>query len=57
MEAKTVRIGLISDVHSNLPALQAVLDDMRSVDAVWCLGDIVGYGPFPNECIDLLRQV
>lgn len=51
-----MRIGVVSDIHSNLPALQAVLTDMGAVDALWCLGDFVGYGPWPNECIELLRQ-
>jgi diadenosine tetraphosphatase ApaH/serine/threonine PP2A family protein phosphatase len=51
-----VRLGIVSDVHSNLPALEAVLADMGPVDQLWCLGDIVGYGPFPNECIELLRR-
>jgi len=52
-----MRIGVVSDIHSNLPALRAVLEDMQSVDAVWCLGDFVGYGPWPNECITLLRDI
>jgi diadenosine tetraphosphatase ApaH/serine/threonine PP2A family protein phosphatase len=51
-----MRVGVVSDVHSNLTALQAVLKDMGKVDAVWCLGDFVGYGPWPNECIELLRE-
>ncbi len=51
-----MRIGIVSDVHSNLTALEAVLQDMGAVDAVWCLGDFVGYGPYPNECIALLRD-
>ena len=51
-----MRLGIISDVHSNLPALQAVLADMGEVDRLWCLGDLVGYGPYPNECIELLRE-
>jgi diadenosine tetraphosphatase ApaH/serine/threonine PP2A family protein phosphatase len=51
-----VRLGIVSDVHSNLPALSAVLADMGQVDELWCLGDMVGYGPYPNECIDLLRE-
>lgn len=51
-----MRLGIVSDVHSNLPALEAVLADMGPVDQLWCLGDIVGYGPYPNECVDLLRQ-
>jgi predicted phosphodiesterase len=43
---------LISDVHANLTALEAVLADAGSFDAVWCLGDLVGYGPDPNECVE-----
>lgn len=51
-----MRIGVVSDIHSNLTALVAVLGDMGAVDQLWCLGDFVGYGPWPNECIDLLRE-
>jgi predicted phosphodiesterase len=51
-----VKIGIVSDIHSNLPALEAVLEAMGPVDGIWCLGDFVGYGPWPNECIDLLRE-
>ncbi len=43
---------LISDVHANLTALEAVLTDAGSFDATWCLGDLVGYGPDPNECVE-----
>jgi predicted phosphodiesterase len=52
-----LRYGILSDVHSNFEALQAVLAEVDAigVDAVLCLGDIVGYGPSPNECCDLLR--
>jgi predicted phosphodiesterase len=52
-----MRIGLLSDVHANLEALQAVLAhlDAQGIDALACLGDFVGYGPDPNECVDLLR--
>jgi len=52
------RIALISDIHGNLPALKAVLEKMDSMDPdFWlCLGDVVGYGPFPSECIDILRE-
>jgi predicted phosphodiesterase len=52
-----MRIAVISDVHSNLQALQIVLDYIASlrVDEVYCLGDIVGYGANPNECMDLVR--
>ena len=49
-----MRIGIVSDIHSNVLALEAVLSDMGEVDALWCLGDFVGYGPWPNECVDLL---
>ena len=48
-------ILVISDVHANLQALEAVLDAEQDVDAIWCLGDLVDYGPSPNECIDVLR--
>jgi diadenosine tetraphosphatase ApaH/serine/threonine PP2A family protein phosphatase len=53
-----MRIGVISDIHSNLPALEAVLADVdrEAPDELWCLGDIVGYGPHPNECVDLVRN-
>jgi predicted phosphodiesterase len=50
-----MRILVISDIHSNLTALNAVLADAGAVDAVWCLGDTVGYGPDPNECVERLR--
>jgi predicted phosphodiesterase len=52
----TVRVAVISDVHANLYALEAVLGeiDREPPDALWCLGDIVGYGPRPNECCDLV---
>lgn len=56
MTTRSKRILVLSDIHGNLPALQSVLQDAGEVDAVWCLGDLVGYGPFPNECIDLIRQ-
>jgi len=49
-------ILVISDIHSNLSALQAVLQDAGTVDAVWCLGDLIGYGPNPNECIELIQE-
>ena len=53
-----MRIAVISDVHSNLHALQAVLGaiDADAVDEIWCLGDVVGYGPRPNECCTLVRE-
>jgi predicted phosphodiesterase len=53
-----MRVAVISDVHANYHALEAVLEqiDAERVDAVWCLGDVVGYGPLPNECCDVVRQ-
>lgn len=51
------KILVISDIHANLTALEAVLQDVGSIDAVWCLGDLVGYGPDPNECIELIRNL
>jgi len=50
-----MRYGIISDIHSNLEALNAVLDRIGQVDAYICLGDIVGYGANPNECCDIIR--
>lgn len=50
-----MRIGIISDVHGNYVALRTVLEQMGDVDALWCLGDLVGYGPQPNECIEAVR--
>ena len=52
-----MRILIISDIHSNLSALEAVLVDAGQVDAVWCLGDLVGYGPDPNQCIQRIQQL
>ena len=52
-----MRALIISDIHANRTALQAVLSAAGPVDQVWCLGDIVGYGPDPNECIDILRNL
>lgn len=46
---------VISDIHANLTALEAVLDDAGDFEATWCLGDVVGYGPDPNECIERIR--
>jgi predicted phosphodiesterase len=57
-ETDTRRIALISDVHGNLPAFQAVLRaiDEEDVDGIWCLGDLVGYGAQPNECVALAER-
>jgi diadenosine tetraphosphatase ApaH/serine/threonine PP2A family protein phosphatase len=53
-----MRVAVISDIHANLHALESVLTeiDRESVDELWCLGDVVGYGPRPNECCDLIRD-
>lgn len=50
--------AIISDIHSNLEALQAVLADIKSqnITEIYCLGDVVGYGPNPRECIDLVMD-
>ena len=52
-----MRVAVISDVHANYHALEAVLEhvDAARVDAVWCLGDTVGYGPRPNECCETVE--
>jgi diadenosine tetraphosphatase ApaH/serine/threonine PP2A family protein phosphatase len=53
-----MRVAVISDVHANYHALEAVLKeiDAAAVDVVWCLGDTVGYGPRPNECCDIVKE-
>jgi diadenosine tetraphosphatase ApaH/serine/threonine PP2A family protein phosphatase len=52
-----VKLALLSDIHSNLEALDAVLEALPAVDRIIVLGDIVGYGPEPNEVIERLRSV
>jgi predicted phosphodiesterase len=52
-----MRIAVLSDVHANLAALEAVASDLPAVDQVWVLGDIVGYGPHPNEVIATLQAM
>lgn len=51
--------AIISDIHSNLEALRRVLEDIarRKVETIYCLGDIIGYGPDPGECLDLVSKV
>jgi len=51
-----LRYLILSDVHANLVALQAVLADAPGFDEIWCLGDLVGYGPNPNECIERIQE-
>jgi diadenosine tetraphosphatase ApaH/serine/threonine PP2A family protein phosphatase len=53
-----MRYAILADIHSNLPAFQAVLHDIEErggFNQLWCLGDVVGYGPEPHECLELLR--
>lgn len=54
-----MRAAVISDIHANIDALKAVLRDIaeRGTDQVYCAGDLVGYAPFPNEVIELIRQL
>ena len=51
------RILVISDVHANLSALEAVLNDAGDFDEAWCLGDLVGYGPDPNLCVSAISEL
>jgi predicted phosphodiesterase len=51
-----VKFALVSDIHSNLEALTAVLARIAPGDEVLCLGDVIGYGPQPNECIAAIRE-
>jgi len=54
----TMRILIISDIHANYAAFEAALKDAEGQwDYVWCLGDVVGYGPDPNECVERLREL
>jgi diadenosine tetraphosphatase ApaH/serine/threonine PP2A family protein phosphatase len=52
-----MRIAVLSDIHANLPALDAVLADVGAVDGIWHLGDVVGYGPDPDGVVARLRDV
>ena len=53
-----MKIALFSDIHANIDALEPVLEDIysKSPDAVYCLGDLVGYAPYPNEVIETIRR-
>jgi diadenosine tetraphosphatase ApaH/serine/threonine PP2A family protein phosphatase len=54
-----MRFAILADIHSNLAAFETVLGDLEKrggFDKIWCLGDVVGYGPDPHECIERLRQ-
>jgi diadenosine tetraphosphatase ApaH/serine/threonine PP2A family protein phosphatase len=55
-----MRVAILADIHANLAAFEAVLKDIEAkggVDEFWCLGDIVGYGPDPADCLRLLREL
>src|SRR5207237_9263520 len=58
VEPLASRVAVISDVHANWHALQTVLEavDRESPDELWCLGDLVGYGPRPNPCVSAVRE-
>ncbi|WP_448374452.1 metallophosphoesterase family protein [Fervidobacterium sp.] len=53
------KLAFISDIHSNLEALNAVLEDAKSkkVDEIYCIGDLVGYGPNPNEVVEIIKEL
>ncbi|MEF8908266.1 MAG: metallophosphoesterase family protein, partial [Haloarculaceae archaeon] len=51
-----MRVGLISDIHGNRVALEAVLADMPPVDRLACAGDVVGYNPWHADCVDAMRE-
>jgi predicted phosphodiesterase len=56
---KKMRYAVLADIHSNITALKTVLKDIErhgGVDEIWCLGDIVGYGPDPRQCLEILRR-
>jgi predicted phosphodiesterase len=52
------QVALVSDIHGNLPAFETVLEDIRGeeVEEIWCLGDLVGYGAQPEECVALAKE-
>jgi len=52
-----MRVLVISDIHANYTALEAVLKDAGQVDETWCLGDLVGYGPDPNAVVEEIRDI
>ena len=52
-----MKVLILSDIHGNRTALEAVLEAAEPFDAVWCLGDIIGYGPDPNDCVAMVREL
>jgi predicted phosphodiesterase len=51
-----MRILIVSDIHANAVALDTVLDTVGQFDGLWCIGDTIGYGPRPNECVEKMRE-
>jgi putative phosphoesterase len=51
-----MRLGVLSDIHANRVALDAVFEEMPAVDGLVCAGDVVGYNPWPAECVDVVRE-
>ena len=51
-----MRVLVISDVHANYSALEAVLENAGAVDEIWCLGDLIGYGPDPNLVVERMPR-
>ena len=51
-----MRVAVLSDIHSNAPALEAALEAVGAFDQLWVMGDIVGYGPHPNEVVERLLK-
>jgi len=54
-----LKLAILSDIHSNLEALVAVIKDMKNqgVNSAYCLGDVIGYGPFPKTCLSIVRRI
>lgn len=51
-----MKVAILADIHSNQEALEVVLEEAKSAQEIWCLGDIVGYGPNPNECCETIKN-
>lgn len=51
-----MKVGIISDIHGNKVALDKVLSDMNNIEHIICCGDVVGYGPKPRECVEVVRE-
>jgi diadenosine tetraphosphatase ApaH/serine/threonine PP2A family protein phosphatase len=57
MRVVCMRVIVVADIHANLVALESVLAEAGTFDAIWCLGDVVGYGPDPNDCVERVREL